>query len=143
ARGFISSEILGEKKDLKPSKYNNRIVGDLLALKVSIGASDAEVTPPTLGDLTFDDGDTSNHYNGMTLRRLASYVDNVLTYSGRYTGVNYVKLDSMLMKATAAFSGSLGVASISPVVASGVTLVDSVAFLAPGKAQPLVNPLSF
>lgn len=142
ARGFISSEILGEKKDFKVTKYNNQLVGDLLALKVSIAASDAGVTPPTFGDLTYNDGDTSNHYNGMTLRQLAAYVDNVLTYSSRYPGVNYLKLDTMLMHVTAAFSGPFAYGATMPVIASGVKLIDSVTFLAPG-ATPLENPLQF
>ncbi|MFI5252821.1 MAG: T9SS type A sorting domain-containing protein [Bacteroidota bacterium] len=140
--GPINS-FVGEMKDPKVTKYNNKLAGDLLALKINIGASDAEITPPTFGDLTYNDGDTSNHYNGMTLRQLVAFTDNALTFGKRYPGINYISLDTSIQKINKAFSGPLGIVSVLPqVVVSGYQSIDSVAFLAPG-AAPLANPLAF
>jgi hypothetical protein len=134
---------VGEMKDPKLLRMNNILVGDLLALKINIGASDAGITPPTFGDLIYDDGDTSNHYNGMTLRQLTSFIDNILTFGSRYPDINYVTLDTMLQRVNVAFNGPLGVVSAVPkVVVSGYKSIDSVTFLTPNSA-PLVNPLSF
>jgi hypothetical protein len=145
SRGFDvygASVFVGEKKNPKLDKYNNHLVGELLALRINIGASDAEVTPPTFGDLTYDDGDTSNHFNGMSLRQLASTVDNYLTYWAQYPVVNWSLLDSMMARTNRAFSGPLKIVSKSPLVVTGAVHIDSVFFLQPGIA-PLANPLTF
>ncbi len=144
-RGFDvygTSVFVGEKKNPKLSKYDNHLVGELLALKMNIGASDAEVTPPTFGDITYDDGDTSNHFNGLTLRQLASAIDNYLTYWQQYPVVDWVVFDSMLTRVNRAFTGPLKVVSKSPVVVTGVLPVDSIPYLQPAIA-PLQNPLAF
>jgi len=140
---FGTSVFIGEKKNPKRDKHNNHLAGQLLALRINIGASDAEITPPTLGDLTYDDGDTANHYNGMTLRQIASLVDNCLTYGGRYSGVNWAMLDSMLTRTNRAFTGPLlRVVSTQPVTVTGAVLIDSVVFLKPA-VSPLAEPLAF
>jgi len=136
------SGLVGQQKDPKNTKYNNRLVGDLMAMKININASDAEVTPPGFGDLIYNDGDTSNHYEGTSLRQLVSFASNVLTYWNRYTGVDYVKLDSMFIRANAAFSGPLRQVSAIPVVVTGAISIDSVTILGPGVA-PVVLPEAF
>lgn len=136
---------LGEKKNPKLPKIDNHLVGELAALRINIGASDAEITPPTLGDLTYDDGDTSNHYNGMTLRSLASLVDNYLTYWKKYPPVNWALFDSMLSRTNRAFAGTeIAVPWVSKVsfAVTGIRPVDSVAFLQ-AVMVPMANPLSF
>lgn len=135
---------VGEKKDIAHKAYNNHLVGQLVALRVNIGASDAEVTPPTLGDLTYTGADTINGVvlNGMSLRQIASLTDNLLTYWRHYQPVNWKLLDSILTKVNAAFQGPLKVVSTSPLVVTGAVPVDSVAFLAPGMA-PVPEPLAF
>lgn len=146
SRGFDTTTdgkpFVGEKKDPKISKYNNHLVGELMALRVSIGASDAEVTPPTLGDLTYDDGDTSNHFNGLTLRQLASVIDNNLTYWRKYPPVNWALFDSMLSRVNRSFTGPIKVVSKLPLVVTGAVLIDSITFLQPA-ALPVAQPLNF
>lgn len=145
ARGFDlygADPFLGEKKNPKKDKHDNHLAGGLIALRVNIGASDAEVTPPTLGDLTYDDGDTSNHYNGMTLRAIATLVDNYLTYWKKYPSVDWIHLDSIFARVNRSFTGPLGVVSKTPLVVTGAVLIDSIPFLGPAIA-PLVEPLSF
>jgi hypothetical protein len=134
-----------EHKDLTVAKYNNHLVGELLALRINIGASDAEITPPQFGDLTYDDGDTSNHYNGLySLRQLATLVDNYLTYWKRYPPVNWNIFDSMMARSNRAFRSPapLPIVSKTSLVIAGYEPVDSAAFLHTGIA-PLQNPLNF
>jgi hypothetical protein len=133
---------LGEKKNPKRTSYDNHMVGELITLLINIGASDAEITPPTLGDLTYDDGDTSNHFNGLTLRQLAALADNYLTYWKRYPVINWAVLDSMLSRTNRAFIGPLKIISAQPVAITGAVLLDSVAFLKPAMT-PILEPLAF
>ncbi len=138
---------LGEKKNPKLPKLDNHLVGEMVALRLNIGASDAEVTPPTFGDLTYDDGDTSNHYNDITIRQLASMVDNYLTYWKKYPipDTTWAVFDTMVSRCNRAFIGSvipLDWVSKSPLQVTGVNPVDSVVYLQPAIA-PLIDPLAF
>ncbi len=139
---FGGNPFIGEKKNPKLDKYNNKTLGELIALKINIGASDAEVTPPMFGDLTYDDADTANPYNGMTLRGIAAAADNYLTYGGRYEPINWTTLDTTLEKINGAFYGSLTVISKVPLITTGVISIDSVDFLQAAVA-PLLEPLNF
>ncbi len=145
ARGFDffgNTKFVGERKNPKKEKYNNHLVGELLTLRINIGASDAEILPPTLGDLTYDDGDTSNHYRGNTLRQIAALADNYLTYWQRYPSVDWVHLDTIFTRVNRAFTGPFAYVSKYPLFLTGVNPVDSVSFLGPANA-PLMNPLAF
>ncbi|HEY6191241.1 MAG TPA: T9SS type A sorting domain-containing protein [Bacteroidota bacterium] len=146
-RGFdIFSEkpFFGEKKNPKLSKYDNQLLGKLIALRINIGASDAEVTPPTYGDLTYQLPDTVNGIplQGKSLREIAALVDNLLTYWRQYPPVNWQLLDTVLTRLDTAFQGPLKVVSNVPLVVTGAKLVDSITYLQPG-AAPLVSPLAF
>ncbi|GEM_PF-1321582 len=134
-----------EAKNPTTAKINSHLLGEFVALKINIGASDAEITPPTFGDLTYDDNDTGNHYNGMTLRQIVSVIDNNLTYWKKYPPVNWPILDSICSRVNRTFKGapgSLPWASRNPLVVTGEVQIDTVPFLGPA-IQPLENPLSF
>ncbi len=150
SRGFDiigGKPFIGEKKNPKLDKYNNHILGELIALRINIGASDAEVTPPTLGDLTYELLDTvvGIPLQGMSLREIASLTDNLLTYWPLYPTLNageWAKLDTVLDRVNRAFLGPLLTVSKQPLVVTGAVLIDSVAFLSPGIA-PMLDPLAF
>ncbi|HUN65279.1 MAG TPA: T9SS type A sorting domain-containing protein [Bacteroidota bacterium] len=137
-----------EQKDPTSKKYNNHLVGALVALRVSIGASDAEITPPTFGDLVYNVADTINGIPlmGMTLRQIASVTDNFLTYWRGYPPINWKRLDTIITRIDSAFAGPPGpmpwVSKQPLLVVPGVRTVDSVGFLTPVVA-PLVDPLAF
>ena len=78
----------------------------------------------------------------MTLREIASLVDNFLTYWKKYPSVDWALLDSMLARTNRAFDGPLRVVSNKPLVVTGVVPIDSVLFLSL-KNAPLSNPLTF
>ncbi len=134
----------GEKKDPVLTKFNDHITGELVALRIAIGASDAEVTPQTFGDLTYQLHDTVNGIPlfHMTMRDLAALTDNMLTYWKHYQGVEWTKLDTILMRVNNAFNGPLKMVSKAPLTVTGAVSIDSVVFLSPS-ATPLLNPLAF
>ena len=140
-----SKPFLGEKKNLKLTKYNNHLVGEMVALRLNIGASDAEVTPPTFGDLTYND--TTGQFDNMTIREIASMIDNYLTYWKKYPGADtlWQDFDTVVTRVNRAFLGStspLAYVSRSPLEVTGVNPVDSVDYLQSAIA-PLVDPLAF
>lgn len=132
ARGFDIAKGVPFFKELKSPKlvdHNNKLAGELATLKINIGASDAEITPIGLGDLIFDNGDTSYHYNGSTVRQLALIVDNFLSYYRSYSGIDWARFDTMLTKINGAFSGPYAQVSQSPLMISGAALLDTIPFL--------------
>jgi len=138
---YAGKPFTGEKKNPTVGRINSKILGELAALKINIGASDAEVTPPMLGDVTYDDGDTANPYNGMTLREIAALADNYLTYGSRYDPIDWVQLDTVIEKVNSAFSGTLTWISKVPFATTGVLSIDSVTFLNAATA-PILEPLN-
>lgn len=131
-RGFDITKGVPFFKELKGAKlvdHNNKLAGELAALKINIAASDAEVTPIGLGDLIFDNGDTSYHYNGYTIRQIALIVDNFLSYYRNYSGVDWARFDTMLTKINQTFSGPYAQVSQSPLMLSGTVLIDTVPYL--------------
>ncbi|MBI4546888.1 MAG: T9SS type A sorting domain-containing protein [Ignavibacteriae bacterium] len=142
---FDGAPFIGEKKNPKREKHDNHLAGELVALRINIGASDAEVTPPTFGDLTYDLEDTVNGIpmKGKSIREIAALADNFLTYGHKYPQpVDYAGFDSLLSKINHAFLGPFKIVSKEPLVVTGVVHIDSVPFLKPG-AIPLANPLAF
>jgi hypothetical protein len=146
SRGFDiygGKPFVGEKKNPKRENHDNHIAGELITLKINIAASDAEVTPPTFGDLIYDDGDTSNHFNGLTLRQMAMVVDNYLTYGTKYPSVNWTLFDTILSRTNTSFRRPvLGIVNVSPVVVTGVELVDSVWYFKPATTF-MADPLAY
>ncbi len=146
SKGFDSlggKPMIKENKNPTNLKINSHLLAELVALKINIGASDAEITPPTLGDLTYDDNDTGNHYNGLTLRQIVSLIDNNLTYWKQYPAVNWAVLDSVCSRVNRKFVAPPGTyVSKSPLVMHGEVEIDTVNFLSPSIA-PMQNPLSF
>jgi hypothetical protein len=147
-KGFDSlggKPMVKENKNPVNTKINSHLLGELTALRINIGASDAEITPPTFGDLTYDDNDTGNHYNGMTLRQIASVIDNNLTYWKKYPPVNWAVFDSICTRVNRTFTagpGPMMFAGKNPLMVPGIVQIDTVTFLAPAIA-PLQNPITF
>jgi len=145
ARGFdyYGTKIFtGEKKNPKRTSHDNHLAGELLALKVNIGASDAEITPPTFGDLIYDDGVSTNPYRNKTLRQIALLADNYLTYGAKYPPVDWNLLDTVLSRVNHAFDDSMRIVSKDPLVITGVNTVDSAWYLSPA-INPVMDPLAF
>ena len=108
-----TADTFKHKKEFKnPSvkKLNNRLVGELIAIKLNILSSDLDVTSSEnltqkFGDLFYENPlDTGTIYYGKTIRELAFFTDTVLTYGSRKSNVNYSKLADILSQINGAFA---------------------------------------
>jgi parallel beta-helix repeat protein len=82
ARGFDVYTInyrplVGKQKSLPAYKYNNKLLADMIALKLNITSSQLDITPYGFGELIFDEGGT-NPLNGMTVEEIAYNVDSAM-----------------------------------------------------------------
>lgn len=133
---IIEKPFLGEKRNFSVTRYNNFISGELIALKLNIGASDVGMIQAGLGDLVYRDTLQSNPLNNRKLRDIASYVDSALTMWQYYKKVNYGLLASTLERINHAFHGQLDTVSSSPLKIKSVKALFSVPFLRPSVDPP-------
>lgn len=132
-----------ELKNPKVKKHDNRLLGEVHALKLAIIANDSGATEPTdttaLGDLLYNDlSNTTDPCNGLTIREITYLVDSALTYY-RHFAANpgtYKQLDSAVSRINRAFDGSYIALSMTPFLLKGTHSVDEVPFIHP-------NPLAF
>jgi hypothetical protein len=98
---FTSSgkPLLKRQKSLPPGKHNNKLLANLIALKLNIAASALGKTPVGFGELIFDDG--SNALAGTMVNDIARYGDSVMmgyyeagvhkfVDTSKYNNLNYV-----------------------------------------------------
>ncbi len=111
--------ILKAQKSIPPSKQNNVLIADLVALKLNIAASEFGKTPVGFGELLYSDtayvptSSTVNFLNGKMVKEIAAYADTVMM--GRYQGTTHVfAVDSILKtvayaaeRINAAFEGAV------------------------------------
>ncbi len=72
--------IVKQQKGLPPTKHNNRLFGEALALKLNIAASRAGAFPVGFGELTFNNpGDPGNPFNGRMVNGIVDAADSVLS----------------------------------------------------------------
>lgn len=138
--GFVSFRgraFVGKKTTLTPLTHNNRLVADLIALKLNIGSSLLAHTPPGYGELIYEEG--PNQLSGMTLNEIAARADSLLTY---WTGVSqsaYTNLDTVIRKVNAAFTAPMDTVSFASFLRiTGVASVSSIPYLRP---SPLAHPI--
>jgi hypothetical protein len=132
-----------ELKNPKVKKHDNRLLGEVHALKLAIIANDSGATEPTdttaLGDLLYNDlSNAGDPCNGFTLREITNLVDSALTYYYHFIANPdiYVQFDSAVSRINRAFDGSYIAISMTPFLLKGTHSVDEVPFIHP-------NPLAF
>ncbi|MBM4166625.1 MAG: hypothetical protein FJ218_06885, partial [Ignavibacteria bacterium] len=138
-----------EIKNPTISRVNNKLAGELYALKLAIAASDYELTPSGLGELIFDE-ENENILNGKTLREIApavssGIIDTALTYGIELLSQpsSYENLYHSLRKINIAFSGKLDTLRTNPLQIKGTVPLLSVNFLKPSlKIKPDIEPQS-
>jgi hypothetical protein len=122
-------------------RYNNKLVGELLALKLNIAASDVGLIPGGLGDLVFKDTSSAgNILNNRTLRKTAIFCDSLMTLWTSYHGVDYGKLYFWLNKINTTFAGAFDTVSTSPLLVKSTLPLFSVPFLVPSSDPPTSIP---
>ena len=110
-----------QKSNLPPTKGQNKLFAEAVALQVNIKASDLNITPGGFGNLVFNDGGT-NPFNGKSIREVAAVLDQYMSSYKDSVGKNhcampagYEALDSIgifniIRMINAAFSGPLDTA---------------------------------
>ena len=69
--------VLKQQKTLPATKYNNKLLADMIALRLNIVASAMGKTPVGFGELIYDDG-TANAVNGLMVKEIADVADSVM-----------------------------------------------------------------
>lgn len=121
--------ILGLQKSLPPKKYNNRLLAEVIALKLNIVASDLGRTPVGFGDLIFNEGG-DNPLNGLSIKNIASKADSALTYWTTTEASLYTILDDVIHKINTTFNGPIDTLHFGQYTSlTGVKSLSEVSFL--------------
>ncbi|MBS4027833.1 MAG: T9SS type A sorting domain-containing protein [Ignavibacteriales bacterium] len=135
-----------EAKNPVISRVNNKLAGELYALKLAIAASDANITPTGLGELIFNDETNATHpFNGKSLREIAPIelngaIDSILTYGDETSEYAYEQFHLWLRTINEAFSGTMETLNTNPLRVRGKTPLASIVFLRPSlKKKPSIS----
>lgn len=129
---------VGRVRNPSKRRYDNKLVGELLTLKLNIAASDLGITSAGLGDLVFKD--TSIIYNPLNnkkLRALVSSVDSMLTFWS-YGKYSYSQIALSLQKINSAFDDGFDTISTKPLRIAPVRAACSIPFLRPNP-EPTIS----
>jgi len=135
--------ITRRQKKILPTKQNNRLLANLVTLKMGIVASAMGKTPVGFGELIYDD-ESANPLNGMMIRDISARGDSLMmgSYEPGYHNFAppavFLNLDSTVRKINEAFEGPMDTISFaSELVAEGTRELGEVAYLKP---NPTVVP---
>ncbi|HLF15669.1 MAG TPA: T9SS type A sorting domain-containing protein [Bacteroidota bacterium] len=144
SRGFdrrFDKPFLGALKNPTRYRYNNSVVGELIALKLNIAASDVGITPSRFGDLKFmEESHPGDPFNGLSLREVARRTDSMLTYWRAYPGLDYNDVHNSLRRINHAFDGPVDTVSLRPLRITPVNTLFSLDFLVPNTDPPAEIP---
>ena len=119
--GVKPRPIKKQQKYLTPSKHNNKLFAEAIALQVNILGSDNGYTPAGFGNLIFDEGTGGlNPMNGMPIRTIAAVLDSFMSspvdtglamhgcqMPASFGGMDPETLYAKIRKINGAFSGPL------------------------------------
>jgi hypothetical protein len=139
---FTSSHrpIKGRQKSIPPTKQNNKLLADLVALKVNIAASQLEITPLGFRELIYNDG-MSNVLNDKAIIQIETYGDSIMMgyYEGgihKFADTSvFNNLDRTVRKINSAFEGALDTISFATSLKfKGVRTLMDVSYLKPNQS---------
>jgi len=140
-RGFTNGigQIVNKQKKLPPSKHNNRLMAEVLALKFNIWASALQVTPKGFGELVYEEVD--NPLSGLMIKQIGMRADTFLTYWKNVDSSVYYNLDTTIRKLNLAFNGDIDSTQFAvKTTLKGFKSVADVEFLRP---NPNIEPTVF
>lgn len=139
---IFGRSLFGVLRNPRVTRYNNKLSGELLALKMNIAASDLQITEPNLGELIFrDTTNSANPLNNHSLRQVAGFTDSALTYWTLFKNkLDYGKLAYWLGNINGAFSAPLDTVSLTPLKLTTVLPLYSVPFLIASPVPPPFIP---
>ncbi|MDI6804112.1 MAG: SdrD B-like domain-containing protein [Bacteroidota bacterium] len=136
-----NKSIRNEQKSLPPTKHNNKLFAEVIALRANILGSDYGITPAGFGNLIFDEGGT-NPMNNSPIRTIADMLDIYMssykdtaqnpqcTMPPLFAGMDPETLWTKIRKINGAFSGPMDTVSFGAILElKGVKLLDEVPFL--------------
>ncbi|MBI5022138.1 MAG: immune inhibitor A [Ignavibacteriales bacterium] len=111
--GIKPKPIKKQQKYLPPTKHNNKLFAEGIALQANINGSDYGILPGGFGNLIFDEGGT-NPLNGLKISQIAARLDSMMslyhdtnhvcTYPGTTT---FMEMFNTVRKIDSAFSGPI------------------------------------
>ncbi|MDI6765689.1 MAG: T9SS type A sorting domain-containing protein [Bacteroidota bacterium] len=112
-----TKDLVKQQKSLPPTKFDNKLLADMIALKVNITSSAMRINPLGFGELIYDDG-TSNPLNGLMVKEIANFGDPLMMgqYDSALLKKVYAELDvfenlsATIEKINTAFEGPLDTA---------------------------------
>jgi len=138
---ILDRDFTGKMRNPTNKRYNNRLLGELLALKLNIGISDAGLTQSEFGDLVYHDTSVyAQMINGKRLRDLVLSVDSVMTEYRKFTSINYSYIATALHTINNAFDGTFDTVSTSPLKVKSTRPVFSIPFLTTSTLPATVVP---
>jgi hypothetical protein len=146
---FLNGNVIKRKQSsLPPTRYDNILLADMIALKLNITASVAELTPKGFGELMYDDGTgESNPLNTKLVREIAQIGDELmmgqydpLTRTRKFASVGeFANLAQTIENINKAFEGSIDSSSFVGLLRyRGVRPLEDVVYLRPSSAIPTV-----
>jgi hypothetical protein len=94
-----SKSIKTQQKYLSPTKGNNKLFAEMVALKANILASDFDINPAGFGNLIFDEGNgagPAHPLNGLPIRTIAAEADSFMSSYRDTIGEKVCKMPSGL-----------------------------------------------
>jgi len=137
------------RRKIIPTKQNNRLLANLVTLKVGIVASAMQKTPLGFGELIYDD-QTSNPLNGLMIKEISAIGDSLMmgdyeagTHTFAPQGV-FDNVDSTVRKINEAFEGPVDTVSFAAsLVLAGTRELGELTYLHPnpGVAAAVITPV--
>ncbi len=144
SRGFdrkFDKPFIGILKNPSLYRYNNALVGEQIALKLNIAASDVALTPGHFGDLKYlDESNPGDKLNGLSLRNVVRRVDSMLTNWRAYPGLDYNQVGNSLRRINHAFDGPMDTVSLRPMKIKPANSLFSLNYLVPNTDPPAEVP---
>jgi hypothetical protein len=134
--------LVKRQKSLPPTKHNNALLAEMVAVKFSIAASSLEKIPLGFGELVYNDGG-ANPLNGMSVKDIAAFGDSIMM--GTYvlglhtfdTSATFDNLYATLHAINNAFEGAVDTTDFATKLhMSGVKALIDVPFLRAGTEAP-------
>jgi hypothetical protein len=99
-----------QQTSLPPTRHNNILFAEAIALQANINGSDYGILPGGFGNLIFDEGG-NNALNGLTVRAIAAYLDNAMSgfdnIGKKCYDISFDSLYTTIRKIDSAFSGPI------------------------------------
>jgi hypothetical protein len=148
-----TKDFLGELRNPHVKKHDNKLLGELHALKLAVVANDSGVTEPDtstrFGDLIYNDaGNPGDICNAKTVRQIIHLADSALTYCASFGASTYDDLYTCIKSINDAFDGPYVADALFPLHLLGTHDLAGVPFMhpnpdaAPGSARRLMVPFA-